>query len=110
MLKNGESKRFILAIKFFIMTTFFVLHALVGFCGTMPSVEFYKFIRELLKNYVPPKEPEPGPVDGNGNPEPSIYWRFGAGLVGGLLGAVIVKGTLSEPVYTLAAAYASGRF
>jgi hypothetical protein len=92
------------------MTTFLFLHALVGFCGTMPSVEFFKFFRELLKNYVPPSEPVPGPKEGNGTPEPDIYWRYGAGLLGGVLGAVLVKDSLSEPLYTLAGAYAGGRF
>lgn len=92
------------------MTTFLFLHALVGFCGTMPSVEFFKWVRELhivLKE----KDPNDSPVArGNGTPEPDIYFRGIAGLLGGVLGAVIVKETLTDPVYTLAGAYALGRF
>jgi hypothetical protein len=92
------------------MTTFFVLHALIGFCGTMPSVEFFKWVRELhivLKERDPMNSPY---ASGNGTPEPDIYWRSFAGLLGGVLGAVIVKDTLTDPVYTVASAYAFGRF
>lgn len=85
-------------------------HALAGYCGTQPSVEFFKFIREILKWYIPKGDPVPGPKEGDPNPQPSLVWQIGTGILGGLAGFALAKVALPEnPVYTLGAAYIGGR-
>ena len=77
----------------------YFLYAVVGYCGTQPSVELYRFLAKLLKDYVPPKEPEPSPVALNAK-------RFGFGMAGGLLGGVLFQ---SNPPYAIGASLAFGR-
>lgn len=87
-----------------------ILHALIGYCGTMPTVEFYEWLRNL-RIELPIKDPNDSPVAlGNGTPEPDRLWKIGLGLVGGLIGYGIASQLLTEsPVYTMGAAYAGGR-
>ena len=87
-----------------------IFHALIGYCGTMPSVEFYEWLRGL-KIVLPYKDPMDNPIAlGNGTPEPDRFLKVGAGLVGGLLGYVVATNVLPEnPAYTIGSAYIGGR-
>jgi hypothetical protein len=90
----------------------FLFHALIGYCGTMPSVEFFNFIRELGKICCPTaKDPNDSPYAlGNGNPQPSRLLKTGLGLVGGIVGyGIAIKLLPENPAYTIGAAYAGGR-
>lgn len=88
----------------------FVIHALAGYCGTLPSVEFYQWVRAILKEFVPPLPREPGPKGGNPDPQPDRIWQIGTGTIGGLAGLGLAVMTLPEtPIYTLGAAYIGGR-
>lgn len=77
-------------------------HALIGYCGTLPSVEFYQFIAEILKNFKEPLPREPG--------SKGRFSKIAAGIVGGLVGLFFATQALPDnPVYTLSAAYVGGR-
>lgn len=89
----------------------YFLYSAIGYCATMPSVEFYRYLGKILTNFVPPvKDPQDSPVAGNPDPEPDYIWTVASGLAGGLAGGFLGSLVFKEnPAYVLGAAFAGGR-
>lgn len=91
------------------MFTTFVIHALAGYCGTPPSVEFFQWLR-TLKSPPIPDDPNDDPRAGDPNPQPSILWSLTTGIAGGIFGGLILNRLFPEnPVIGIAGAYMGGR-
>ncbi len=91
------------------MFTTFVIHALAGYCGTPPSVEFFQWLRSL-KIRIVPKDPNDDPRAGDPDPQPSILWSVFTGFTGGIIGGLILSRLFPENlVIGIIGAYIGGR-
>ena len=92
------------------MFTTFVVHALAGYCGTPPSVEFFQWLRTLKIPPIP-RDPNDDPrAAGDPDPQPSILWSVGTGFAGGIAGGLLLTRLFPEnPMIGIAGAFIGGR-
>ncbi|HMO39454.1 MAG TPA: hypothetical protein PKC76_12895 [Saprospiraceae bacterium] len=91
------------------MFTTFAIYALMGYCGTPPSVEFFQWLRSLPSPPVP-DDPNDDPRAIRLNLQQSILWSVFTGFAGGIVGGLILSRLFPEnPVIGIVGAYIGGR-
>lgn len=88
------------------MVTSIVLYVGLAYCGTMPSVEFYQFLRVLTKGLVLLEK------DSNLNPKAikrQMLVSTLAGVVGGTAVGLLLNSTTKEPYIAMTGVYIAGR-
>lgn len=88
------------------MVSSIIFYAGFAYCGTMPSVEFYQFLRALTKGLVIFEK------DPNLNPKAikrQMVVSTIAAVVGGTIAGLVLNNTTKEPYMAIVGAYIGGR-